>query len=463
MKSADGIRTPFVSAYRYTIPVWIAALFLMATPVWGQSSVATTTVPRAHDASATAFVGVHLVPMDSERIVARQTVLVRAGRIAAIGPVAETPVPEGAQVIDGTGRYLMPGLADMHVHMFDPDEMILYLANGITTVRNLHGTPTHLRWRDSLSTEAMLGPRLFTSGPIIDGDPPTRGTNKVIRTPAEAAQIVRAQKQAGYDYIKIYDNVPRDLYEVLLATARQQDIPVVGHLPTPVGLTGLLEAKHQKAIEHVEELLPFFDDGRDTTNATATARALARQGVWLGPTIAVLMWPFRQAEPAIYELPERRYMRPETMEAWRWATSPTTLPPGASRVRERRWQFALLFTKHFHEAGGQLLAGSDAPIPTMIPGFSLIHELRAFVEAGLSPYEALATATRNPARFVGQPEAFGTLTAGASADLVLLKANPLEDVNHTQQRIGVMVRGRWLPEAFLQQRLEDIARQYHTE
>lgn len=414
----------------------------------------------APTSSHTAFVNVTVVPMDNNRLLPNHTVLIRDGRISAIAPTDDMPIPDGTHIIDGQGRYVMPGLADMHVHMFDPGERLLYIANGVTTVRNLHGVPTHLAWRDSIATGTMLGPRLLTSGPIVDGDPPTRPTNHIIRTPEEAAKIVRDQKAAGFDFIKIYDNVPRGLYEVLIETAREEQIPVVGHLPSPVGLEGLLEVNGQYAIEHIEELIPFFDDGRDLEGGLQAAQTLAEADVWLGPTLYVYMWPFRETDPATFERPDRRYLNPETRQRWRWATDPGTLTPRGQARRDRLWDFSLAFTKAFHDAGGMLLAGSDAPIPTMVPGFSLIEELRAFVEAGLSPYEALTTATKNAALFVDQPDAFGTITIGAAADLILLTANPLDNVDHTQNRVGVMVNGQWLSEAWLQARLEALVASY---
>lgn len=444
-----------------------AALLLL--PLWfggwsctlaGEGPTPQPAAPTAQ--TPTAFVDVHLVPMDHEGTLPHQTLVVREGRIAAIGPTAETPVPEDAHVIAGQGRYLMPGLADMHVHLFDRNELLMYLANGITTVRNLHGIARHLLWRDSLAAGTLAGPRLFTSGPILDGDPPTRGTNTVLRTPEDAAREVHRQHQAGYDFIKIYDNVSPELYEALLTTAREVGLPVVGHLPTPVGLDGVLARRGQAAIEHIEELMPFLNIEQEPAGMEATARALAEAGIWLDPTLVVYAWPFRQTDPALFARPAWRYLNPATAQTWGWATAPTSMPPEALQRGARRWTFTLAFTKAFHEAGGNLLAGSDAPIQTMIPGFSLIEELRAFVEAGLTPYEALVTATRNPAVFVGQPGAFGTLTVGASADLLLLAANPLADVDHTQQRIGVMARGHWWPEAVLRQRLEAQARSYEA-
>jgi len=415
-------------------------------------------------AAAQAFTNVSVIPMDRERVLARQTVVVRGGRIIAMGDAGKVPVPPGATRIDGTGRFLIPGLADMHVHTFDRDELTLFLANGITTVRNLHGIPRHLAWRDSLARGTMLGPRLHTSGPIIDGSPPTRATNVVVRTPEEAARAVADQKAAGYDLIKIYDNVPRDLYPVILSAARAAGLPVTGHLPTPVGLTGLLEAGGQQSIEHVEELLPLFRDGRDTTNVDSVARQLARAGIWLIPTVTVYTSALAQSTDgaAVKARRELRYMNPATIRDWGWEPTATGFAQEGARERFTRTVefFERSLIPALHRAGVRLLAGTDAPIPAIVPGFSLVHELRTFVRAGLTPFEALATATRAPAAFLGASNEWGSIAVGRSADLVLLESNPLQSIDAVARPAGVMVRGRWLSRMELDSMLEALAARY---
>lgn len=410
-----------------------------------------------------AFVNVNVVPMTDARVLADQTVIVRDGKIFEIGPAAQVAIPDGAQRLDGGGRlYLMPGLADMHVHMFDAGEMIMYLANGVTTVRNLHGLTTHLRWRENLSRGEMLGPRLYTSGPIVDGDPPARSTNKVIRTADEARQVVAEQKLAGYDFLKIYDNLPRHLYDVLAEEAATQGMPMVGHIPTSVGITGLLEVKSQKCIEHVEELLPFFNDGRETTGVREVAHALAAAGVWVDPTMVVHENAGEQHAdwPALLARPEMKYMNPQTLLVWGWMETGegrSRAPAGAERYRRTMSFFQKTLAPELQRAGVGLLIGTDSPLAAIIPGFSIMAELRAFVQSGLTPYQTLAAATKNAASFVGHEEEFGTVSVGKSADLILLTANPLENIDNVAKRAGVMVRGRWLSQTNLQKRLDELA------
>ncbi len=414
---------------------------------------------------STAFVNVHVIPMDSERVLRNQTVLIQDGRIASIEP-AGAEKPFAGRVIDGGGRqYLMPGVADMHTHIFDADEMLLYLANGVTTIRNLHGTATHLRWRESLKKGEMLGPRLFTAGPIVDGDPPARATNKVIRTAEEARQTVAEQKQAGYDFLKIYDNLPRELYNVLAEEAAKRGLPMTGHLPTPVGLTGLLEVKGQKCIEHVEELLPFFNDGRTKTGVREMAESLARAGVWVTPTMDVHDSALRQHAdwPALLARPEMRFLNPATMRTWGWqetGESRARVPAGAERYRRTMAFFQNTLLPELQRAGVRLLLGTDAPIPALVPGFAVSDELRAFVQSGLTPYQTLTAATKNAAVFTGQEAEFGTVSVGKSADLLLLTANPLEDISNLESRVGVMIHGRWLTAEELRRKLEDLAASY---
>ena len=418
----------------------------------------------AQNQAPVAFVNVHVIPMTRDTVLANQTVVIRNGRIESIGPASAARVPSNAERVEGGGHsWLIPGLADMHVHMFDRGELLMYLANGITTVLNLHGIPRHLAWRDSIQKQQLLGPRIFTSGPILDGDPPTRATNTVLRSREDAERAVAEQKAAGFDLIKIYDNVPRDLYEDLARAARNARLPMVGHVPTPVGLAGLLEVREQTGIEHVEELLPFLR-GLDSTGLHQAARALADRGVWVTPTMTVFLSALEQANDwsAVQAQPEMRFMSEETAETWGW--EPTGQGRnGNSRAREGFGRSVAFFEQQMipalHRAGVRLLAGSDAPIPAIIPGYSLINELKSFVRSGLTPYEALVTATRNAALFFNRAGQFGTVEPGASADLVLLSADPLRDIGNLERRMGVMRQGTWHSQEDLNSRMEELVKQ----
>jgi hypothetical protein len=431
-------------------------------PNAAQSSVLDLTPPAP---AAYAITGTTVIPMDRERVLHRHTVLVRDGRIAALGPDGRVRIPAGATRIDGRGRFLVPGLADMHVHLLDRSELLAYAANGITTVLNLHGLGRHLAWRDSLARGLLLGPRLFTSGPIVDGNPPTRRTNVVVTTAAQAESVVVAQKAAGFDFLKIYDNVPPDLYRVLAATAKRAGLPMVGHLPTPVGLDGFLEVNGQVGLEHVEELLPFFRDGRDTAGIGRLARAPAANGVWVTPTVTVHASSLAQSRDwaAVRARAAMRFVRPATAEMWGW--EPTGRGnDGNAGARERYERTVAFFERALipalHRAGVRLLAGTDAPIATIIPGFALAEEIETLHRSGLSSYEALRAATSGPAEFLGRGGEFGVIAPGAAADLVLLDADPLADLAVLERPRGVMVRGSWLSREWLDAALERMVASY---
>lgn len=206
-----------------------------------------------------AFVDVNLIPMDSERLLMGQTVIVRDGIIETIGDSGQVVVPEGAQVINGTGKYLLPGLVDMHVHVEDENDLLLYAANGVTSVRNLWGNtekkmfmgmPNQLVLREQIKRGEMFGPTIYTSGPIMEGNPATTPLMTVFERPEQAAESVAWQKEQGYDFIKVYDNLSAATYQAILQAAREQEIPVVGHVPFEVGLEAAL-GSGQVTIEHL--------------------------------------------------------------------------------------------------------------------------------------------------------------------------------------------------------------------
>ena len=447
--------------------------------------IACATTRDAGEASdAIAFVGVHVVPMTSEgAVLADRTVIVRDGRIAAVGPRRDVEIPVGALTIDGAGRYLVPGLADLHVHLEyfdDPDLLVLFLANGVTTVRNMDGRPGILEWRNRIAAGELLGPTIVTAGPILDGDPPLLPDNTVVRNAAEAASAVAAQAEAGYDFIKVYTNLSSEAYEAVLATAKERGLPVAGHIPRTMDLDRLL-ASGQISIEHLDG----YDDAIEADDSPvrnrwhwsklymampaepekirAAASRTAASGVWNVPTLVVKdkVAPLEEMVRWL-DRPEMRYL-PQARAAW----DPRTWDPQRARLirnldaedqetlaRGRENRLALV--RALHEAGAGLLIGTDTPNPFVLPGFAIHEELRAFVDAGLTPSEALAAATREPARFLKTSD-FGTVEPGKRADLLLLEANPLEDVGHLTRRTGVMVRGRWLPEEELQGMLERLA------
>lgn len=230
-------------------------LVLLLLPSFLFAALPTRPAPGLlRDRGVVAFVHVNVVPMDHERVLTDQTIIVRDGRIQRIEPSARIKVPEGAIKIDGRGKYLMPGLADMHVHIWHEGDLLLYVTNGVTTVRNLFGDPKHLQWREQVKRGERLGPTIYSSGPITDGKPAFGPGSTVVSTPEEAARAVIEQKEAGYDGVKVFANLSPEAYNAILAAAKKHKVPVWGHVPSRVGLRGVL-TKGQRSFEHMMDFV----------------------------------------------------------------------------------------------------------------------------------------------------------------------------------------------------------------
>ena len=456
-------------------PSWMA----LGLALWTTSC---RTTPDALDAEAlrdaVAFVDVNVVPMDSERLLAHQTVLVSGGRILAVGPVDTTRVPSGAVRIEGQGRYLMPGLVDMHLHLVpgqgqpeDPAGQVLalLLANGVTSARALGGPKdTSLVVRDRVARGEVLGPTLRVAAPSLHG--------KSVQGPEQVRQRVREYKAAGYDGLKTHGFLGRETYDAMIAEARAQGLAVSGHVTPDVGLSHALKSGQQ--IEHLDgylnELLPENDPARaqvgqvevgdaldrmDAARIPALAKATREAGVWSSPTLALFetVTSPEGVEP-LRARPELRFAPRAAVAAWTKMVSDD--PEMARASTERKHRFAELRRQLAHglyTAGAKLLVGSDSPQLFMVAGFAVHREMEAMAAAGLPTYGVLEAATRNPAEYLGEAATAGTVTEGKRADLLLLDANPLEDVKHTRNIAGVMVRGRWLPRSELDALLERTA------
>jgi amidohydrolase family protein len=422
-------------------------------------------------ARSLAITDVTVIPMDRERVLPHETVIVRDGRIAAVGPLDKIVVPADAQRVDGNGRFLIPGLVDAHVHYDNGhsaadthvDEInrqysALFLAAGVTTVMHLCGSRRNLAMRDSIARGDIEGPRMFTSPGCLDDS---------TMTAAQGDSAAVASKAAGFDFLKVYSFLSRDGFRGIMAAARRVHIPVVGHIPQRVGLQLMLDAG-AVGIVHAEEFLynaPFrLEYGSnepgsialDTNEIPRVAHAVHAAGLTVTPTLSAYTAIVDESTDldAVLARPEMKLVSDAVKQRYSWAGAGNER---AHRLHEpkvlAKLRLGLVFQRRlvraFRDSSIALLSGTDAggDIP-MVPGWSLHDELADLVTAGLTPYEALRTATANAGAFFARQFSAppsGTIAPGARADMVLLDANPLADIRNTRRIHGVIVRGRWSP------------------
>jgi len=498
---------------------------------------------------------VTIIPMDSERTLEDQTCIVKRGRIAAIGPKDKVQIPADAEVIEGVGAYLLPGLANMHAHLvdFDPDpeHMILYLAGGVTTVRSLNTPWKALQWREKVVSGEWLGPTILLSGPTIVGIP--REYRKValgfrtaivlglivsgallfglvfgatwllagdtaaesfvrswgwvwflvtviaalvavwrklipltqlfariipqaavVETPAQARAEVRRQARAGVDLVKVYDYLSRDSYFAALAAAREAGIYAAGHIPDDPEVVsteealqaGLNEVVHTD--EFTNEFLKDYTPGIqewveweiDMDRIDDVARIVSERKTAVTATLVTgetVLLGLEDSEE-LFSRPEYRFIQPEIIDKWRSGGRLVNWQGQEKYRRESVRPLWMQLTRTLHEMGVPILLGTDTGVEGIVPGRSEHKELALLVESGLTPFEALAGASRDAAMItkrMGADGDWGTIAVGNRADLILIAENPLEDITNTEKMLGVMVRGAWYGKTELDQRVAE--------
>lgn len=437
-------------------------------------------------AQVTAFVDVAVLPMDRERVLERQTVIVRDGKVASIGPSSSATIPAGATRIDGRGKFLMPGLAEMHSHVPPNgaseqvlnDIMFLYIANGVTTIRGMLGAPYQIELAKRLNSGQMLGPTFFVAAPSLNGN--------TAPDPATAARLVREHKAAGYDLLKIHPGPSRASYDSAVVVATQVGITLGGHVPAAVGIDRAIEAR-QATIDHLDGYLEGAVSDEMKRRIASPTDTVRPQEIWRAVQPAKFRDYARRTKAAgIYNVP--------TMYLWEnFATTETAEQIAAAReemkyatrqqvngwMNQKRQranfdrqagvtaadadlqiQLRRQMLKALADEGAPLLMGTDSPQMFNVPGFALHRELAVAAKAGLTPWQILQSGTASVANYTKDvlklDGAFGTVAPGMRADLVMLDANPMQDVANLARRAGVMVRGKWVSGEEIRRGLDEL-------
>lgn len=425
-----------------------------------------------------AIVNVSVVDVQRESVLPDRVVIVRDGVIVAVEPADSVELPASVERIDGRKAFLMPGLADMHVHTYAPGDMTMFVAAGITTVRNMYGAPEHLALRAKIAAGEVFGPTLVTAGPLVDGHPAIWPGSVEITDPADADRIVVEQQAAGYDFLKVYSMLSADAYRALAAAATRHAMPFAGHVPLSVPLSEIFSSG-QRSIEHLEGYLPallrtgatfpqtqsvieamtFLAENADESKLAGLAATTAQSAVWNCPTLVVWERLGRLSDPekVMKETRWAEYVSSQMRAYWN--------PKADFRLKDLTDDDYVHFRKvvaidgrivaAIHQAGGKVLVGTDSGNPYVVPGASLHDEMELLIGFGVPRPAVLRAATMGAADFLGKAQTFGVVAPGARADLLLTSTNPLTGPIAIPPA-GVMVRGVWQSQAELQAALDAL-------
>jgi imidazolonepropionase-like amidohydrolase len=420
------------------------------------------------------------------------TVEIAGDRIAAIEKTGDNPIPRDARIVDAAGKFLVPGLWDMHVHWYDERYLPLFTANGVTGVRQMWGMPMHYAWRMKQRNGSLVGPRQSIASTIVDGPKPFWPRSLAVHNETEARAAVADAKDAGADFVKVYGFLTRDAYFAIADESKKRGIPFAGHVPYAIRASEASDAG-QKSIEHLTgiqleassreaELRQALNQAAAAPEPTSAVLALAsrqarslletfdakkagdlfmrlaKNHTWQCPTLTVLHAMAFLDDRDFTSDPRLKYMPPGIRTQWDpqrdFRLKNRTADDWA--IRKQLYQQQLQIIAPMRRAGVEFLAGTDALNPFCFPGFSLHDELALLVSAGLTPMEALQAATRNPARYLGTIGASGTIEKGKTADLVILDADPLADIHNTTRIAGVIAGGRYFAKPALDEMLAGL-------
>lgn len=451
------------------------------------------------------FSRVTIIDMIDAKPKTGMTVVVEGNRIVSIGKSNKIRVPKNAQVIDGNGRYLIPGLWDMHVHALQPERVIqffpLFIANGVTGIRDTGTTAEGFAALANLKKEiaggTRVGPRIVAAGRILDGAKPAVPVNSIpFANETEARAAVRFLRQSGADFIKVYDGIPREQYFAIIDEAKKQNIPVAGHVPAELTSFEASDAG-QKSFEHLGNILRSCSTlDAKTIDAAADALVkpsgkpgdfshipariaertrialetydkrkcqtlfakLAENKTWQVPTLATKRALSLVDDGSFFNDARMKYITPKELEDWKPENNffLKYRTPEFIVQKKRLYQKELELTVALHKAGVPFMTGTDVPGAYTYPGFTLHDELALLVETGFTPLEALRAATRNPAEYLNLSDELGTIEKGKLADLILLDANPLNDIANTKRIAAVVFNGRYLSKEEREKMLADV-------
>jgi imidazolonepropionase-like amidohydrolase len=419
-----------------------------------------------------AIKNVTVIPMTQVgNVMPGATVVITNQRITSVN----APIPKGAKVIDGTGKWLIPGLIDMHVHVptdinlgptyptkgatifFNTqDVMTPFVANGVTTI-DLNSRAEHFAQRNQIVKGEVIGPRMALAALLNGGE----GQGRVVNTPEDGRQAVRSAKAEGYEFIKLYSSLNIETYKAIIDEAGRQGMKTVGHIPD-VFKGKLQEAfvPHFDMVAHAEEFSKKTDSFSEE-DAKHFAELAKNNGTWLSPTLTTIRWILSQAK-SLDELrssPTLQYVHPLLQSKWLTANSYNrNTTPERVAYFQKMVDFHVRLVKAFHAAGVPMVIGTDMNLSGIVAGFSTHDEMELLAQAGLEPQEVLAAATRLPATWLGIDSLIGTVEPGKFADLILLDANPLEDVKNCRKISGVFVNGKWLDKRTIDAMLADLSR-----
>jgi imidazolonepropionase-like amidohydrolase len=410
------------------------------------------------------FTHVSIVDVVGGAVLTDMTVAVSGNRIVSI---TRAGAPVG-NAVDGSGKFLIPGLWDMHVHWADEEYLTTFTVNGVTGIRLMNGVPGHLDWRRHIESGSEIGPRMRIAGPFVDGARPNHpGLSIAAATADDARAAVQMTKSMGFDFVKTYSGLSRDAFFALADECKRQSFPFAGHVPDSIGADEFAQ-QGGVSLEHLRRIdfactdlavdpnnppdLPAVDSAYDPAKAATVLALFKEMGTWQCPTL-VVSYVQLAGNPGLLSDSHMHYLPPSLQAYYRSLMLSPRRPPDAAAVMlglERTLVAAM------QAAGVGLLAGTDAPTYGVFPGYGLHEELALLVAAGLSPLQALQAATVNPARFVGMEDQLGSVQTGKLADLVLLDGNPLTDIHNTTRIQAVVQNGKLLSRTDLDGMLDDL-------